>query len=140
VTFFAIAKKVTQSGCYIECYIDGNECYIDGIEDLWYFILKGGEKMTCPCCQNSKEEKKEKLIGQVTHYFNKIGVGVIELTDGDLKVGETIHIKGATTDFTQEVKSMQIDKESIQEAKKGQAIGLKVEEPVRENDKVYKVE
>lgn len=81
---------------------------------------------------------EEKLIGKVTHYFTKISVGVIELED-TVKVGDTIHIKGATTDFTQQIESMQIEHESINEAKAGQSIGLKVNESVRENDKVYKV-
>ncbi|MCD6284175.1 hypothetical protein J7J12_02905 [bacterium] len=83
-------------------------------------------------------EQEEKLIGKVTHYFNNISVAVIELKD-TLKVGDVIHIKGATTDFTQEVESMQIEHENVDTAKKGQAIGLKVNEPVRENDDVYKV-
>jgi len=81
---------------------------------------------------------EEKLIGKVSHYFTKISVGIIELED-TVKVGDTIHIKGATTDFTQQVESMQIEHESIKEAKAGQSIGLEVNEPVRENDKVYKV-
>lgn len=81
---------------------------------------------------------EEKLIGKVSHYFTKISVGIIELED-TIKVGDTIHIKGATTDFTQQVESMQIEHESINEAKAGQSIGLKINEPVRENDKVYKV-
>ena len=80
----------------------------------------------------------EKEIGEVTHYFNKIGVAVIKLTD-NLKSGETIHIKGATTDFSQKVESMQIEHETIDEAKKGESIGLKVSKPVREKDKVYRV-
>jgi len=66
-------------------------------------------------------------------------VAVLELTKGDLKVGDTIHVKGATSDFTQKIDSMQIEKTKIEEAKKGQAIGLKVAEHVRQNDVVYKV-
>ena len=84
------------------------------------------------------DQQKEKLIGKVTHYFNKISVAVVELED-TLKVGDVIHIKGATTDFTQEVESMQIEHKNVDTAKKGQAIGLKVDQPVRENDNVYKV-
>ena len=84
------------------------------------------------------DQQKEKLIGKVTHYFNKISVAVVELED-TLKVGDVIHIKGATTDFTQEVESMQIEHKNVDTAKKGQAIGLKVSQPVRENDNVYKV-
>ena len=78
-------------------------------------------------------------VGTITHYFTNIGVGVIELSD-TLKVGDTIHIQGATTDFTQEVASMQIENESIEEANAGDAIGLKVDERVRKGDTVYKVE
>jgi len=81
----------------------------------------------------------EEEIGVFTHYFTKISVGVIEITKGTLKAGDTIHIKGATSDFTQKVQSMQIEHEKIEEAKKGQSIGLKVKEHVREHDKVFKI-
>ncbi len=84
------------------------------------------------------KEKKEQLIGEITHYFGKIGVGIIELKK-KLKAGEMIHIKGSTTDFEQEVKSMQIDHEDVEKAKKGDAIGIKVKDKVREGDEVYKV-
>ena len=82
---------------------------------------------------------EEKLIGKITHYFTNIGVGVIEITEGDLKVGDKIHIKGATSDFEQTIESMQIEHESIEKAKKGDAIGLKVEQQVREGDQVSKI-
>lgn len=77
-------------------------------------------------------------IGKVTNYYSKIMVAVIELT-GPIKIGSTIAIKGATTDFTQTVDSMQIDREPIERAKSGQAIGLKVAEKVRPGDTVYLV-
>jgi len=80
----------------------------------------------------------EMEIGKVTHYFTKIGVGVIELSKG-LKVGDVIHIKGATSDFKQKVESMQIEHDKVEEAKAGQSIGLKVKEHAREHDAVYKV-
>ena len=80
-------------------------------------------------------EKKE--IGKITHYFNKIGVAVVELT-GTINIGDKILIKGAHTEFEQEVKSMQIEHESIEKAGKGQSIGMKVEQRVHENDVVYK--
>lgn len=76
-------------------------------------------------------------IGKITHFFSKIGVAVIELKK-PLKVGDTIAIKGPTTDFEQEVDSMQIEHENVKEAKAGQSIGLKVAERVRETDAVYK--
>jgi len=85
------------------------------------------------------EEVKEEKIGEVVHYFGKISVAAIKLTDGDLKVGDTIHIKGHTSDFTQKVESMQIEHNSVTEAKKGSDIGIKVPEHVREKDTVYKV-
>ena len=82
---------------------------------------------------------EEKKIGEVTHYWSKIGVAGIKLTD-TLSVGDTIRIRGATTDFEQIVSSMQIEHENIETAKKGQEIGLKVKEKVRIGDTVYKVE
>ena len=81
----------------------------------------------------------EKLIGKITHVFKKINVAVLQLTDGELNIGDTIHVKGHTTDFTQVINSMQIEHDSIQKAKKGDDIGLKVDNPVHEHDEVYKV-
>lgn len=83
-------------------------------------------------------EKKEKELGKVKHYFSKIGVAVIEMSKGSISVGDKVHIKGATTDFNQDIKSMQIEHERVEKAKKGQSIGLKVDEPVREHDTVFK--
>lgn len=84
-------------------------------------------------------QKEEKLIGKITHFFNKIGVAVIELTEGDLKTGEKIHIKGGDHDFEQEVSSMQIEHQEIKEAKKGDSFGMKVNEPAKEGYAVYKI-
>ncbi len=81
----------------------------------------------------------EKLIGKITHYFNKISVGIIEITDGELNVGDTIHIKGHTSDFNQKVTSMQVEHEPIEKAKKGDAIGIKVDAHVHEHDQVFLV-
>lgn len=81
---------------------------------------------------------EEIQVGKVTHYFTKIGVAVIEVTDGSIKVGDEIHIKGHTSDFKQKVASMQVEHESVQMAEPGQSIGLKVSEHVRANDLVYK--
>jgi len=79
-----------------------------------------------------------KLIGKITHYFSKIGVAVIELTD-KLKIGDTIRVVGGETDFNQTIDSMEIDRQKIEEAKKGDSVGLKIEQKVREDYKVYKV-
>ena len=84
------------------------------------------------------EQTEEMQVGKVTHYFTKIGVAVIEVTDGSIKVGDEIHIKGHTSDFRQKVNSMQIEHENVEMAEPGQSIGVKVEEPVRANDLVYK--
>ena len=84
------------------------------------------------------EEVEKKLIGKVAHYFTKIGVGVIELSD-ELKVGDRISIEGMTTNLQQTVDSMQIEHENVQSASPGQSVGLKVGQRVREGDLVYKL-
>ena len=86
------------------------------------------------------EEKEEKLVGKVTHYFTNIGVAVVEVVKGELKIGDKIHIKGATSDFEQSIDSMQIEHQDVESAKKGKVFGLKVAQHVREGDDVYKIE
>tara|TARA_Y100000310_G_C20622956_1_gene784322 strand:+ start:573 stop:827 length:255 start_codon:yes stop_codon:yes gene_type:complete len=81
---------------------------------------------------------KEKLIGKITHYFSNIGVAVIKLS-GVLKDGNTIHVKGASTDFTQLASSMQIEYKKVTSAKKGDDIGLKVKGRARPGDAVFLV-
>lgn len=81
---------------------------------------------------------EKKLVGKISHYFTKIGVGVIELSD-ELKVGDRISIEGATTNVEQKVDSMEIEHEKVQSAGAGQSIGLKVGQRVREGDLVYKL-
>jgi len=85
------------------------------------------------------ENLKEEKIGEVEHFFGKISVAAIKITKGTLKVGDTIHIKGHTSDFTQKVASIQIEHNKVEEAKKGDDIGIKVSEHVREKDEVFKV-
>jgi putative protease len=80
----------------------------------------------------------EQQIGVINEFFAKINVAGIELNE-TLHVGDTIHIKGHTTDLEQTVDSMQIDREEIEEAKAGQAVGIKVKDRVRQGDHVYKV-
>ncbi|OGZ18641.1 MAG: hypothetical protein A2175_00980, partial [Candidatus Nealsonbacteria bacterium RBG_13_42_11] len=74
----------------------------------------------------------------ITHYFSKIGVAVIELSDA-LKVGDTIRIVGGETDFNQNIDSMEIEYQKVKEAKSGDSAGLKVGQKVREGYKVYKL-
>jgi len=81
---------------------------------------------------------KEVRVGKVVSYFTHVEAAAIEL-EGDLRIGDTIHIKGHTTDFEQKVESMQIENELVEEAKAGDSIGVKVEERARRNDVVYKV-
>ena len=81
--------------------------------------------------------KKQKKIGEITHYFNKIKVAVIKLTD-KLEAGEEIRIIGGENDFNQKVQSMEVDSKKIKKAKKGDSIGLKVKEKVRQGYKVFK--
>ena len=80
----------------------------------------------------------EKEIGVITHYFGNIGVAVLKLA-GKLKVGDEIHLIGHGVDFTQTVASMQVEHEQIQKAKKGQEIGLKVDEKVKPGVKAFLV-
>lgn len=82
---------------------------------------------------------KEIKVGRVIHYFTNLGVAAIDLTDESLSTGETIHIKGHTTDFIQKVESIQIEKQKVEMAERGKSIGIKVKEHARENDIVYRV-
>ncbi len=82
---------------------------------------------------------EEKKIGFVSNYFSKISVAAIEITDGTVSVGDVLHFFGHTTDFESTVHSMQIEHKSVTEAKKGDSVGVKVLEKVREGDSVHKV-
>ena len=79
----------------------------------------------------------EEKIGIISHYYNKIGVATIVL-EGGLSVGDTIHIKGSTTDFTQKIDSMQLEHNRVETATAGNHIGIRVNEYAREGDIVYK--
>lgn len=79
------------------------------------------------------------LIGEVNHFYNRIGVAVIDLVE-TVQVGDQVHFFGRSTDFRQEVRSIQIEHQAITEAGKGQEIAMKVERRVRNHDKVYKLE
>lgn len=79
---------------------------------------------------------EEKPIGEITHYYGGIGVAIIKFNK-TIKTGETVRFKGHQTDFTQNIESIQFDHKDIDSAKKGQEVGVKVNEKVREGDKVY---
>ncbi len=81
---------------------------------------------------------EEIKLGTIDDYFAKVGVIAMKL-ENSVKVGDTIHIKGHTTDINQTVSSMQIEHQVVQEAKKGDSIGIKVNERIRRGDTVYKV-
>ncbi len=81
----------------------------------------------------------EQLIGKVTHYFGKAKVAAIKITDGQLCVGDTIHVVGHTSDFTQKLESMQIEHAPVESARVGDEVGVQVVEHVREHYKVYRV-
>jgi putative protease len=82
----------------------------------------------------------EQLVGRVTHYFSKIQVAVVEVTDSDLRVGDTIRVLGGTTNFTQEVASMEIDHAPVLSVQIGDLVGIEVSERARVNDLVYRAQ
>lgn len=95
----------------------------------WWSKLFGGKQ---------KPIVKGKEMGKITHYYGHLNVGIIELSDA-LKVGDKIRIKGHTSDFTQDVQSLQIEHASVVEGKRGDVVGIKVSQKVHPHDRVYKV-
>ncbi len=81
----------------------------------------------------------KKKLGEISRYFSNIGVAAIKLDD-TIKTGQKISIEGATTNFEMETKSLEIDRESVDSAKAGQEVALKVPDEVREGDAVYLLE
>jgi len=80
----------------------------------------------------------EQQVGIINEFFARINVAGVELSD-TMRVGDTIHIKGHTTDFEQTVDSMQIEHDTVEAATSGQAVGIKVKDRVRQGDQVFKV-
>ena len=99
----------------------------------------GGIKVNSRTHLREEQAMAEEEIGRVTHYFGKIGVAAIEITRGSLAIGDTIHIQGHTSDFVQQVESMQIENKPVDRAVAGQSVGIKVVQHARPHDKVYKV-
>ena len=81
---------------------------------------------------------EETPVGKVEKFFGKIGVAAIRMT-GEMKVGDTIRVKGHTTDFEQVVESMQVEHATVEKASAGDEVGIKVKEKVHEHDMVYVV-
>jgi hypothetical protein len=81
--------------------------------------------------------QREEAIGVVTHYYSHLSVAIIQLNKGVLRIGDTVHIKGMTTDFTQQAESMEYEHQHIDQASAGQSFGLKVIDHARQHDIVY---
>ncbi|MCX5680646.1 MAG: hypothetical protein NTZ95_08445 [Candidatus Omnitrophica bacterium] len=106
-----------------------------------FFGLRPSKKdpSVCNKCEDSiKDVVQGREIGKITHYYSHLSVGIIELSDF-VKVGNRIRIKGNTTDFAQNLSSIQIEHKNVSEANKGDLIGIKVAEKVHPHDKVYKI-
>ena len=94
---------------------------------------------TFPLPQKNKSEQEGVLVGEITHYFSRIMVCVLKVTKQSLLINDRIRIKGRATDFVDKVGSMQIESSDVRVARKGQLVGLKVKDVVREGDLVYKI-
>ena len=81
----------------------------------------------------------EEQVAVIVKFFAKPSVAALEVTSGTIKTGDLLRYKGHTTDFTEEIASMEIDNQPVDEVKAGDLVGVKVKERVREGDKVYKV-
>lgn len=101
-------------------------------------VEKAGQEIKKVSSEKKKAKAGLQKIGEVTHYFGKVEAAIVKITKGPLRLGEVVYIKGRKTDFKQKVASMQIEHNSIETAQKGDEIGLRVKERVRENDIVFK--
>ncbi len=81
---------------------------------------------------------EQKPIGNVSHYYDHLGVAIVKF-NREVKIDEAVHFKGAHTDFVQTINAIQFDHQDIKSAKKGQDVGIKVDQKTREGDKVYEV-
>jgi GTPase len=81
----------------------------------------------------------EQLVGTVTHYFGKPHVAIVDVTAGELHIGDTIRIAGNSSDFTQQIRSMELEHAAVDSAKVGDSVGIEVSERAREHDEVYLV-
>ena len=81
----------------------------------------------------------EMKIGKITHYYNNLHVATVNITDGELHIGDMIHVEGHTSNFMQKICSMELEHESTDVAKPGDIVGIAIDECARENDSVYVV-
>ncbi|MFH1359419.1 MAG: hypothetical protein ABIJ41_00085 [Candidatus Omnitrophota bacterium] len=88
---------------------------------------------------SQKAKSEGLLIGEITHYFSKIEVCVIKMTNGQMALGDRIKIQGSTSDFIQKVTSLQIENSDVRLARKGQLVGMKVNSKCREGNQVFKL-
>ena len=109
---------------------------------------KGGQKTRAKAARSTAAAPKPagasappagQRVGIVTHYFTHLSVAIVQLDAGVLRDGDTVHVKGHTSDFKQRVESMELDHVHVAEAHAGQSVGLRVNEHAREHDVVYKV-
>lgn len=103
-------------------------------------VKKTAKKKTIKAkVKKAAPEMSLEKIGEVTHYFPHVKAAAVKLLKDGLKVGDSVYIKGHTTDFKEKVNSIQLDRTPIQEGKKGQEIGLLVKSRVRQGDSVYRI-
>lgn len=81
----------------------------------------------------------EEKVGIVTDYLDRIGVAVVRLTDGDLRLGDRVRIAGRTTELRQAVESLPIERRTVGQVVRGSEVGMKVQGPVRRHDQVFRV-
>lgn len=95
--------------------------------------------MTLVILLDGDKSMVEEKIGVIEHFFTNVSVAAIKIINGELKIGDTIHIVGAHTDFKQKIETMQIDRNPVEVVNVGDAVGIKVKDRVREHDVVYKI-
>ena len=102
-------------------------------------VRQVAQQVVRPSSRVQAKEQQGTFIGTIQHYYTHLGVGVLDVQGEPVAVGDRIRVKGATTDFTQTVQSMQLNHQSAQRAAKGESVGLKVDQHVRQHDKVYRL-
>ncbi len=102
-------------------------------------LKKTTKKIVLPVSKKSKEQDDGILVGEITHYFSKIQVVVLKITQGKIAIGDSILLKGKKNNFKQKVKSLQVESLDVKSAKKGQLVGLHVDKKTDVGDQVFKL-